>query len=78
MEDFELKPRKCPKCGSGHVARIVYGLLEASPDAVAAANPGCALQIAAHTRELGSELPVRHPVELLHQSIRGGSDDGRR
>jgi glycolate oxidase iron-sulfur subunit len=68
-----LNPQPAAELGE----RKARNLLEASPDAVAAANPGCALQIAAHTRELGSELPVRHPVELLHQSIRGGSDDGR-
>jgi glycolate oxidase iron-sulfur subunit len=69
-----LNPQPAAELGE----RKARNLLETSPDAVAAANPGCALQIAAHTRELGSELPVRHPVELLHQSIRGGSDDGRR
>ena len=32
--------------------------------AVAAANPGCALQIAVH-----AGLPVHHPMTLLHASI---------
>ena len=38
-------------------------------EAVAAANPGCALQITAHTARLGRELAVYHPMELLAQSI---------
>lgn len=46
-------------------------LLATGAQAVAAANPGCALQIAAHARALGRELPVHHPLELLHASIAG-------
>jgi len=46
-------------------------LLATGADVVAAANPGCALQIAAHARALGRELEVRHPLELLHASIAG-------
>ena len=38
-------------------------------DAVAAGNPGCALQIAAHLD--GRELPIFHPMTLLDHSIRG-------
>ena len=34
-----------------------------------AANPGCALQIQAHTRALGRELPVLHPAEVLDRSM---------
>ena len=44
-------------------------LLDTGAEAVVAANPGCALQIAAHTRELGQELAVIHPVELLARSL---------
>ena len=36
---------------------------------MAAANPGCALQITAHTERLGRALPVLHPMELLARSI---------
>lgn len=46
-------------------------LLATGAEVVAAANPGCALQLAAHTRALGRELPIRHPLELLHASIAG-------
>ena len=51
--------------------RKARNLLATGADAVAAGNPGCALQIAAHAEALGRELPVLHPVELLDRSIRG-------
>jgi glycolate oxidase iron-sulfur subunit len=51
-------------------ARKARALLDTSPDAVAAGNPGCALQIAAQLRAAGRPLPVVHPVELLDRSIR--------
>ena len=34
-----------------------------------AGNPGCALQITAHTERLGRPLPVLHPMELLARSV---------
>jgi glycolate oxidase iron-sulfur subunit len=46
-------------------------LLATGAEAIAAANPGCTLQIQAHLRELGRPLPVYHPLELLHRSITG-------
>ncbi len=46
-------------------------LLATGAEAIAAANPGCTLQIQAHLRELGRPLPVYHPVELIHRSIKG-------
>ncbi len=47
-------------------------LLDTGADAIAAANPGCTLQLQAHLRELGRPLPVYHPLELIHRSISGG------
>jgi glycolate oxidase iron-sulfur subunit len=44
-------------------------LLDTGAEAIAAANPGCTLQLQAHLRELGRPLPVYHPLELLHRSI---------
>jgi hypothetical protein len=32
---------------------------------VAVANPGCAIQIAAGLREVGSTIRVAHPAELV-------------
>jgi glycolate oxidase iron-sulfur subunit len=50
--------------------RKVENLLATGAEAVAAANPGCALQITAHARQAGHELPIHHPMELLWRSIR--------
>jgi glycolate oxidase iron-sulfur subunit len=41
------------------------------PDVIAAANPGCILQIAAAGRRLGYEWDIVHPIELLARSIKG-------
>jgi glycolate oxidase iron-sulfur subunit len=49
--------------------RKARNLLATGADAVAAANPGCALQIGAAARALGQPLRVLHPIELLHASI---------
>ena len=49
--------------------RAAKRLLATGADAIVTANPGCALQVAAYARELGRELPVYHPIELLHRSI---------
>ncbi len=50
--------------------RKAEDLLATGADAVVAANPGCALQIAAHARELGHEIEVLHPAEVLARSFR--------
>jgi glycolate oxidase iron-sulfur subunit len=52
--------------------RKARNLLDTGADAVAAGNPGCALQIAAHAERLGRAIRVVHPVELVDMSIRGG------
>jgi glycolate oxidase iron-sulfur subunit len=62
-----LQPEAAGELG----ARKARALLDTAPDAVAAGNPGCALQIAAQLRSAGRPLPVVHPVELLDRSIRG-------
>jgi glycolate oxidase iron-sulfur subunit len=54
--------------------RKAENLLATGAEAVAAGNPGCALQIAAHAERLGHTLPVLHPVELLDMSMRGGRE----
>jgi len=50
--------------------RKADNLAATGADAIAAANPGCALQITAH---LGPEraVPIYHPMTLLDASIRG-------
>jgi glycolate oxidase iron-sulfur subunit len=64
-----VKPEPAAELGE----RKARNLLDTGAEAIAAANPGCALQIAAHTRRLGRELPVHHPMELLARSIEGGA-----
>jgi glycolate oxidase iron-sulfur subunit len=53
-------------------ARKLKNLLDTGAEAIAAANPGCTLQIVAHARQAGRELPVYHPMELLRRSIAEG------
>ncbi len=50
-------------------ARKAANLAATGAEAVAAGNPGCALQIAAHMD--GRRLPIYHPMTLLDHSIRG-------
>jgi glycolate dehydrogenase iron-sulfur subunit len=54
--------------------RKARNLLDTGAELVAAANPGCAIQIAAHSERLGHRMPVLHPMELLYQSITGGEN----
>ena len=58
-----------PEAAAELGARKAANLLATGADAVAAGNPGCALQIGAHLD--GHELPIFHPMTLLDHSIRG-------
>ena len=60
-----VKPEPAAELGE----RKARNLLDTGADAVVAANPGCALQITAHTARLGRSLPVLHPMELLARSL---------
>jgi glycolate oxidase iron-sulfur subunit len=51
--------------------RKARNLLATGAEAIAAGNPGCALQIGTYLEEDGRRLPVYHPVELLRMSIDG-------
>ncbi|MDG4826556.1 (Fe-S)-binding protein [Asanoa sp. WMMD1127] len=61
-----LQPEAATKLGQ----RKADNLAATGADAIAAANPGCALQITAH---LGPDraVPIYHPMTLLDASIRG-------
>ncbi len=61
-----LKPGPAAELGR----RKAEALLATGAEAIVAANPGCALQIQAHTRALGRELGVLHPAEVLDRSMR--------
>jgi glycolate oxidase iron-sulfur subunit len=59
-----VQPEAAAKLGQRKAAN-----LEATgAEAIAAANPGCSIQIAAH---LEREVPILHPMTLLDLSIRG-------
>lgn len=45
--------------------RKAEALLEGRPDVIATGNIGCLTQIESHVRRLGSEVPVRHTMEIL-------------
>jgi glycolate oxidase iron-sulfur subunit len=51
---------------AGHLAAL-------DADVVVSGNPGCLLQLRSALAREGQKLPVRHSVELLDASIRGGS-----
>lgn len=61
-----------PKAGAELGARKAIHLLETGAEAIVAANPGCAAQLDFHLRELGSPLPIYHPIELVWRSIQAG------
>ena len=48
--------------------RKAENLLATGAEAIAAANPGCALQIGKY-----ADLPIYHPVTLLDLSLRGAT-----
>jgi glycolate oxidase iron-sulfur subunit len=50
--------------------RKIERLRESGADAVAAANPGCLLQIATGARRAGLGLRVAHPLEILDEATR--------
>ena len=49
--------------------RKAANLAAMDADAIAAGNPGCALQVATYLEELGRPMPILHPVELVRRSI---------
>jgi glycolate oxidase iron-sulfur subunit len=57
-----LQPEAAEKLGT----RKAENLRATGADAIAAANPGCALQIARYL-----DLPIYHPMTLLDMSLRG-------
>jgi glycolate oxidase iron-sulfur subunit len=86
IPDLEFLPHSNPEacCGAAGIYNItqpemsqrvlspkVDALIEAAPDIVATANPGCAMQIANGLAERGFEARVVHPIELLEEATRG-------
>ena len=60
-----MQPEAAEKLGG----RKAENLLATGAQVIAAANPGCTMQIAAHLD--GHEVAVVHPIELLDRSLRG-------
>jgi glycolate oxidase iron-sulfur subunit len=60
-----------PEAGRALGERKAKNLLATGAEAIAAGNPGCALQIAAHLEGVKGAPPVYHAVEILDASIRG-------
>lgn len=48
--------------------RKIENVIATQADVVVTANPGCALQMAAHLRESNSPMRVKHVIELLDES----------
>jgi glycolate dehydrogenase iron-sulfur subunit len=57
-----------PEAAAELGARKAANLAATGADAIAAANPGCSIQIAAHMERA---VPIHHPMTLLDLSIRG-------
>lgn len=57
-----------PEAGAALGARKAANLERTSAELIAAANPGCAVQIA---RYLARPIPIVHPIELLARSLSG-------
>lgn len=68
-------------CGSAGIYNLVHPevagplgeqavdrLLATDPDVIAAANPGCLMQLASAAAERGRPVAVKHPVELLAEA----------
>jgi glycolate oxidase iron-sulfur subunit len=66
-----VQPEAALELGRRKAERV----LAVEPDAYAAGNPGCIVQVTASLRRAGRPLPAFHPVELVDASLRG-ADSG--
>jgi glycolate oxidase iron-sulfur subunit len=64
-----------PQAAAALGVRKASSLASTNADVIAAANPGCAIQIG---RYLERPLPILHPIELLARSLSGPADHARR
>lgn len=62
-----LQPDAAAELGRRKAANV----RSVAPDALAAANPGCLIQISANLGADGDPIPTFHPVELIDASLRG-------
>jgi glycolate dehydrogenase iron-sulfur subunit len=64
-----VEPQSARQIGERKVANV----LDAAPELLVSANPGCTLQIQSILRDQGKTLRAAHPIEVLDASIRGGA-----
>jgi glycolate oxidase iron-sulfur subunit len=62
-----VQPEAANELGRRKAERV----LAVEPDAYAAGNPGCLVQVSTALRRAGRPLPAVHPVELVDASLRG-------
>jgi glycolate oxidase iron-sulfur subunit len=62
-----------PEMSARVLAPKLDALVEAEPEIVATANPGCAMQLAAGLAGRGLPVRVVHPIELLEEASRGAT-----
>ena len=89
IPDLELVSHRDPEacCGAAGIYNLTQpemsqkvlqpkldALIEAAPEIVATANPGCAMQIAAGLASRGLETRVVHPIELIEEATRPPND----
>lgn len=82
---LELVPHRNPEacCGAAGIYNLTHpemsqeilapkldALIDASPEIVLTANPGCAMQLSGGLLARGFAVPVKHPIELLEEASR--------
>lgn len=85
IPDLQLIPHRNPEacCGAAGIYNLTQpemsqavlspkldALVEAAPEIVATANPGCAMQLEAGLLGRGLEVRVVHPIELIEEATR--------
>jgi glycolate oxidase iron-sulfur subunit len=66
-----VRPDAARELGDRKAANVA----RTEPDAYAAGNPGCLIQVTAALRRAGRPTPAFHPVELVDASLRGEPAD---
>jgi len=62
-----------PEMSRALMRQKAEAVMDTGVGVVASANPGCTMQISAGLRELGADVEVVHPVELLDRAYRATS-----
>lgn len=85
IPDLELVAHRNPEacCGAAGIYNLTHpemsqtvlspkldAIMEAAPEIVATANPGCAMQLAAGLEGRSARVVVLHPIEILEEASR--------